>query len=57
MSDYTYVRLWCDTCMKETAFRRYAPDREVSAKVECSEHGPRAREPIDWVRVAIDAGR
>ena len=57
MSDYHYIRLWCDTCMQETSFRRYAPSEEMSAKVECIEHGPRLRDPIDWVRVAIDSGR
>ena len=57
MSSYQYIRFWCDTCMRETTFRRYAPSDAPNAKIECVEHGPHQRDPVDWVRVAIDAGR
>lgn len=54
---FHYVRGWCDTCMKEATFRRFGDDSQISAKVECAEHGQAPRS-VDWVALAcagIDA--
>lgn len=55
MSAASYLRFWCTTCLQSTTHRRDTSEDAPNGRIECTEHGPHAKTPIDWGTVAIRA--
>ena len=52
MSAYTLVRLFCFTCLTETAHRRSAGHDDPHGKLECEVCVGHVTKPTDWVTLA-----